>query len=186
MEISQKGLLLLFLYSCATGGVLGLIYDAIRVVRVMIAMSNEEYLQRELPWIHRRVLLADGKGVGRAVTAVVTGVCDFTFMIIFAIALILVAYSENMGRMRWLIPTGAMIGFTLYYQTVGRLTRKITHLAAFLVRAVLTYIYTLAALPVKYVIKSVKNRKIKRKESKKGRKVWHIGKKKAAVKAPKR
>ena len=177
MEISQIDLLFLFLYSLATGAVLGVVYDAVRILRALFFSENERYLTRELPLIRKTAYRQTEKKLPRAAVAIFVAVGDFVFMITCAIAVILVAYVKNMGRMRWIIPVGASVGFVAYYYTVGKLIMKISGLAAFLIRAGLVYLYSLAELPVRLVINGVKNRKKKSKENKKRRKRWRIGKK---------
>ena len=187
MEISQSGFFLLILYSAATGAVLGAVYDIIRILRALVLPDAPKgrinYAEIELPIIHKKVYKPPKKKLSRAAIDALVAVGDFIFMIICAVAVILVAYTENMGRMRWLILFGAVIGFAAYCFTVGKLVLKISGAAVFLIRAVLVYVYTLAETPVRFIIGKIKNRKRKpRKEkTKKRRKRWHIRKRTAAV-----
>ena len=182
MEISQSGLFLLFLYSAAAGGVLGAVYDAIRILRALVlpnAPSGKiNYSEIELPLIRKKVYKPPKKKLSRAAVGALVAIGDFIFMIVCAVTLILVAYTENMGRMRWLIPFGAAVGFAAYYFTVGKLVMKISGAVVFLIRAALVYVYTFAEIPVRFVIGKIKNRKRKPKDEKikKRRKRWHIRK----------
>ena len=187
MERSQSAFFLLFLYSAATGGVLGVVYDAIRILRALIlpnAPSGKiNYADIELPLIRKKVYKPPKKKLSRAAIGALVAIGDFVFMIICAVALILVAYTENMGKMRWLIPFGAAVGFAAYGFTVGRLIVKISGAVVFLIRAVLVYVYTLAEIPVRFIVGKIKNRKRKPKKEKikKRRKRWHIRKRTDAV-----
>lgn len=185
MEISQIDLFLLFLYSVATGAVLGVIYDAIRVTRALFLSENERYLKIELPIIKKAAYPKSAKKLSRVAADIFIAAGDFVFMLTAAVAIILVAYVRNMGRMRWLIPTGVAVGFVLYYYTIGKLILKISGFLAFLIRAGLVYIATFVAMPIKWSANKIKNRMKKPKENKKRRKRWHVGKKAdAKIKIP--
>ena len=182
MEISQIDLFFLFLYSAATGVALGVIYDAIRILRALVFSENEKYLATELPLIRKTAYSKTDRKISRASLWIFVAVGDFIFMITCAVAVILVAYVRNMGRMRWLIPLGTMVGFWTYYVTVGKLILKISELVAFLIRAGFVYVYTFLEIPVRCAANKIKNRKKKTKENEKRRRRWHIGKKSHAEK----
>ena len=176
MEISQIDLFWLFLYSVATGIILGVIYDAIRITRALFFSENERYLKIELPLVKKTAYASQRRRLSCIAADMLVAIGDFAFMITTAVAIILVAYVENMGRMRWLIPTGVAVGFTSYYYTIGKLILKISGFIAFLIRAGLVYLATFIALPIKMCANKIKNRK-KSKENEKRRKRWHVGKK---------
>ena len=98
MEISQIDLFLLFLYSAATGALLGVIYDAIRITRSLFFPESERYLNIELPVIKKRAYIQPRARLSCIAADIFVAVGDFIFMIITAVAIILVAYAQNMGR----------------------------------------------------------------------------------------
>lgn len=179
MEISQSGLFLLIIYSAATGCVLGAVYSVIRLIREIIVPTDGRYMKVKLPIVKKTAYNRSGKGLSRIAEDTFVAVLDFLFMITCAVAVILVAYTENMGRMRWLILFGTVIGFAIYRATIGKLILKISVLAGFLIRAATVYLYSILALPIYFIIRKIKSRKRKNKEDKikKGRGKWHIRKK---------
>ena len=179
MEISQSALFMLILYSAATGGVLGLIYSLVRLVREIIIPSSERYENIVLPLIKKRAYKNKCGKLFGILKQLLLGLLDLTFMITCAIAVILVAYTENMGRMRWLIPFGAALGFFLYRATLGRLILKISVAAAFFVRAASVYLYSILTLPIRLLIGKI--RRINFKEvKKKGGRSWRTKRKSAS------
>ena len=179
MEISQSALFWLIVYSAATGLVLGVIYSAVGLVRELIIPSGERYKEIELPLIKKRAYKSKSGRLVKALKQVALGFIDFIFMITCAIAVILVAYTENMGRMRWLIPFGAALGFFLYRATLGRLILKISVAATFFARAASVYLYSILTLPIMLLIGKI--RRINFKEvKKKGGRLWHAKRKSAS------
>jgi len=179
MEISQTGLFLLIIYSAATGCVLGMVYSVIRLIREIIVPTDDRYMKTKLPIVKKTAYKRSGKGLSRIAKGTFVAVLDFLFMITCAVAVILVAYTENMGRMRWLVLFGTTIGFALYRVTLGKLILKISVWVGFLIRATTVYLYSILTFPIYFIIKKIKRRKRKNREDKikKGRKKWHIRKK---------
>lgn len=192
MEISQTDFIFLLLYSLASGAVLGVIYDAIRISRALILPTSvrcgRDYSDIELPIIHKRAYVAERKRLSGAFDDIVTAIGDFTFMIVAAVTIILVAYVMNSGRVRWLIPFGVAVGFVIYSVTVGKLIMRISGLIVFLIRATIIYLWEILKFPVRvafskikeYNIKKEKKIKDKNVKNEKGRSKWH----KRKIKSP--
>ena len=176
MEISQSGLFLLILYSAATGAVLGFLYDIIKLLRYVVFSPGLNYDSEDHRLISRAASKHSSKKGVLFAEWLSVAITDIAFMISCAISVILVAYIENMGRIRWLIPFGAVVGFALYRFTVGRLVIKMSVVLSIIVRAA----FVLVAMIFERIFLRMKSIKIKEK-TKKGRGKWHTRKKKDEI-----
>ena len=110
MEVSQIELALLIVYSAAAGALLAFIYDLSILLRGVM-FGNESFRSSklcllELPLVKCRVITPERPPSKAACFAqkVVRNILDFLFMLAVGIAVILIAYSENSGRVRVYIP----------------------------------------------------------------------------------
>ena len=102
MGFSQRELACLFLGAVAVGLAFGVLYDVLRLARML---CGEEIGVRRTP-------LQD----------LLLGVTDFIFSLLACLSLILLLYYLSDGQFRALAPVGMAAGFFLYMQTLGRLT----------------------------------------------------------------
>lgn len=134
--------LVLFGLSCLAGAVIGLCYDAVRAVRLMI---------RHGIWL--------------------TALEDVCFLALYAVFLSAFAAAAARGELRFYYVVGNALGFTLYFFTIGsiviRIFRKIFGAAAALVRVVTAPIRRLyVLLRKKAAVKFVGSSKISEKSIK--------------------
>lgn len=126
MNGSEYGSLLLLLYAVIVGAMLGVLWDVFRVIRIAF------YGRRtgSPPPVR---LPSDSAGVERALrfkhnikipslSFFGTFICDLLFCLICTICVILLLFHLNDGEVRMFALLGAMIGFVVYYLTLGRLT----------------------------------------------------------------
>ncbi len=168
MEISQIGLLLLLWYSAAAGVSLGALYDAFRVLRRLV-LSEEptgkiDYKSIKLPFINKSAYPEKKKKLAAAWYQTGTVVFDILFALACGITLILLAYSRNSGKMRWMIFVGTASGFAAYYFTLGKMVKNLIDAVVFLIRAVILYGYSLAALPIRIIKKRRKKWQTKKEQ----------------------
>ena len=172
MEVSQIELALLIVYSAVAGAVLAFFYDL--SATLMGVMFGSESLRAsrlglvELPLIKRRVMTEAGppsKAV-KTVEKITRNVLDFCFMLSVGISVILIAYSENSGRVRVYIPIGIAVGFFVYRIIFKKTVLRISNLLIFVSRAVIIYMYNTAAIPICRISKAfgMLKAKVKRKE----------------------
>ncbi len=163
MEISQAGLLRLFLSALLTGVALGAVYDILRALKTLAFAEevSEKYREIELPLVGVCAYRTKMGAFKKSVYLIYTAVSDILFFVIGAVFSVILAYSENSGRMRWMILVGMVLGFLIYYRTIGKLTGKISALTAFLLRAAAVYVYFCISAPIKALIRIIKNRRNK-------------------------
>ena len=107
MEISQLDFVRLAACSLAMGALLGVMYNAMRVLRILLGVSEKN-------------------GV---LAGSIVAVCDVIFTVACGISAVTVAYAYNGGRLRSIVFVGLAVGFLVYYFTVGRLVSKMAGLA---------------------------------------------------------
>lgn len=126
---TQRALALLFVYATAVGFCLGGVYDVLRILRLLCGYSA-------------------GQGRRSALFAVFLFVEDVLFMLIAAVALILLCYYANDGQIRAPAFIGMVCGFFVYRQTAGRLVMAVAERLVRLIRRVLACCLRLLVSPV--------------------------------------
>ena len=103
------------LYAFTVGIGIGVIYDLFRIVRMAFTM----------PWVmsakYKKTAYKSRFGVDMAVF-----ICDVLFFVITAAISAIFIFYVNNGRIRGIALTGSLVGFILYYNTLGRLVTLIS------------------------------------------------------------
>lgn len=122
----------LLLYSLLVGVAIGVLFDVMRFSRVMLtAPHGGKYLEK----------------ISSTVVFIVSIVEDVLFFVISAVTLVIFVFSANDGSFRGFILLGALVGFTFYLQTVGRLTSLIFFTLSKFLWAVIITVYTKIIMP---------------------------------------
>ena len=145
MEVSQKLLCLLFLVSVALGVVLGLCYDALKIIRILLGWHHG--LPAQTSTKRHRWHDLTGK--------IFLFVQDLLFGVLCGIVLILILYFVNDGQVRFLAPLGLACGFFAYTFTLGKLICAVSEVIATFIRKIvkclITAVYKMVSLPVKWL-----------------------------------
>ena len=173
MEISQLSFVLLALYSVCFGVILGLIYDIVRVQKVLWGVSGNkgkiDYRNIVLPIIKKKAYFSKSNKISKTILNIYFSVCDVLFVTACGAFVVLVAYAYNSGRVRAVIYLGLLLGFLAYYFTVGKIVMKLSHLIAFVLRSAFLYICEIVVAPIRLAINKIKklscNREIKRRRN---------------------
>ena len=155
MEISQARLALLYFNACMLGAALGLLYDGMRLIRIFFGEHFSSVANRfrdvKLPLIH----MSEERKKRSRLLSVLIFAEDFIFCLVAAVAMILLFYQINNGKLRaWAFPM-AGVGFYLYRITVGRLVMLCSETVAFLLEAAFRYLCFFVMLPWKWVFTRV-------------------------------
>ncbi len=146
LYLSQRTLALLFVCAALTGVGLGLVYDGLRILRMLF---GEAYAR---PGETPAVACPSGKGRGyRLFSAGLRFLCDLLFMLTAFIALILLCYYANDGQLRAPAPVGMVCGFFVYRHTVSPWALR---LAAWILRQIrrgITAVTRLLAIPLRWL-----------------------------------
>ena len=171
MEISQFSFVLLAVYSVFFGVMLGVVYDIIRVQRIILGAefgsgekSKMNYRNIKLPIINKKAYSQRWWKISKSFLSVYIGLGDVIFVTLCSVAVVLVAYAYNSGRVRAVIFLGLLVGFLVYYFTIGKLVVKLAGLVGFVLRSVLIYLYEIVAFPIKLFLRFIKKREVKERE----------------------
>ncbi|MBQ2765585.1 MAG: spore cortex biosynthesis protein YabQ [Clostridia bacterium] len=127
----------LLLYSLILGVILGVFFDLMRISRVFLSLHGT------------------GKVAQIASETVLTAVSfieDIIFFVVSAVTLVLFCFQANGGTARGFILLGALGGFFIYLETVGRLTKLISNALARLIYRILSFIWRRMLMPIARVI----------------------------------
>lgn len=148
MEIYIRAQLLGALYSVAVGILLGMLYDVVRVSRMMLGLrpGAAETPHPSLPLVGNVVR---DRVRGRIFSAVFVFVGDILyFMAATAVYVVFVFHAGN-GDNRWFFSLGALCGFLAYFFTVGRLVMRFCGVIRFVLCAVLAYAVFILLFPLR-------------------------------------
>jgi len=130
MEMSMTGQSVVFLFSCAVGGLLGAFYDVFRIIRIAF---NSKWLTVFFQ--------------------------DLFFCVMSSFSIILLVFHTNSGTVRWFSLLGCFLCFVLYHMTVGKLVMLAAKIIIGFIKKVLDYIYKITVIPLKtailYIVKQI-------------------------------
>ena len=151
MNISQSRLAMLYVGACLLGVLLGLLYDGFRILRIFLG----EHFSPRANYFHNVKLplikMGTERTKRRAVRAIVVFWGDFLFCVISGVALILLLYQLNNGKIRLPVFPLAAAGFVIYRYTLGRPIMLLSETVAFLLEATLRYACFFAIFPWKWI-----------------------------------
>ncbi len=149
MEISQGSLARLYFYALLLGIAAGFLYDLLRITRVFLGVHYSRRAAKRLGSIKLPLLgVRRRRGESRALGTVVF-VEDLLFCLAVGVAMILLFYGTNNGRIRMLAFVAAGAGFLLYRATVGRLVMLFSEIIAFCVETAFRYAFFFLLYPIK-------------------------------------
>lgn len=146
LYLSQRTLALMFVYAVLTGFGLGPVYDGFRILRM--ALGDPTAARGP---VGRRGSAPEPCGPRRR-SPVLTAflfVEDLVFMLIAAVALILLGYYTNDGQLRAPAPVGMACGFFVYIHTVSRPLVRLAELTLGLLRRIGVACLHLLVIPLK-------------------------------------
>lgn len=160
MDVSIGEHLTLLCYSFFIGVFLGVLYDAVRLIRTFFGLGidyNDSPLIRRLtpPIIGKRKKRA-GRATGRAAAAAAVFVFDIIYMIAATAVTVVFVYHASSGTPRGFALFGEAIGFILYLKTVGRLTASVASYIFFAVDTVIRYFVYFTVTPIKIAAKYIR------------------------------
>ena len=149
MDISQAALARLYLYALLLGIGLGLVYDALRITRVLLGAHYSRRAARRLQEISLPLLCARKKKTESRALGIVVFLEDLLFCLFAAIAMILLFYEANHGKIRFPALLCVGVGFLLYRSTLGRPVMLFSEVIAFVLETAWRYLCFFAFLPVR-------------------------------------
>jgi uncharacterized membrane protein YedE/YeeE len=151
MEISQSALARLYWYALLLGVGLGAFYDALRITRVFLGVHYSRGTARKLEQIDLPLLGTRKRRRESRCLGVVTFFEDLLFCILAGVALILLFYVQNNGKVRFPVFFCAAAGFLLYRATLGRLVMPFLEAIAFGIEVAVRYFWLCVSWPIRWI-----------------------------------
>ena len=151
MTVSMTLLGINILRALVFGIFLGASYDVIRIIRVMLGASSygaRDPFKRVYEKGIKNVFCGVGKGFASHVTVFITDIIYFTFA---GAAFSVFLFCFNYGIFRWFIFIFALLGFLIYYFTVGRLVVGFSEEISRLIMLILNLAIFTALLPLRFL-----------------------------------
>ena len=155
MVISQAALGALYFYAFLLGGVLGVLYDCLRITRVFFGNHYSRRAARRLRQIKLPLLSPSKTREESRALGIVVFFEDLLFCLLAGISLILLLYGFNNGKFRFLVIFFAGIGFVIYRGTLGRLIMTLSEIIAFSVETGIRYFLFFLLLPLRFLKKQI-------------------------------
>lgn len=156
MTISLSHELSLVLYSFFFGIFLGIVYDAVCLVRVVCGVGRGSAVSRRL-YSMRLPLIRSGRAYlravrGRSASFVLLLVGDIVYSLIAAVVYAVFITHTNNGRVRWYYLLFSGIGFLVYHLTVSRIVLAAFEVVMWAVRVLSRYVSEILMLPVRLAV----------------------------------
>ncbi len=180
MEISIISQLLIALESAFLGVFLGLIYDSVGLIRILLGINPQTKLAQRLK--EKKIPLQANPFKKIACSskkqAVIFFFTDILYFVIVSLVMVVFIYYVNGGIVRWFIFAGLILGLVIYHFTLGKIVSSLLERCGFYIRVLMAYarifvnkLFIPISRRVKIIISSLKKiRKIKNKSNSKKRK----------------
>ena len=160
----------IFLYAIFLGFIIGAVYDVFRITRVAFGVRYRKtaavrHRNKKLPLISRVSFIRGKKIVDGARNVLV--ICgDVLFSLVAAVLVSVFIYRYNYGIIRWYVFAGVLAGFTVYYNTVGRVVIYISDFIIYVSGVAISYVLYFTLYPIVFLVKKLACaiRKIRRKK----------------------
>ena len=155
MNISQSAIAQLYLYALLLGVLLATVYDVLRITRVFLGVRYSRRTVKKLQEIRLPFLKPYQRRGESRLLGIVVFLEDLLFCIFSAVALILLFYQANNGRLRFPAILLVGVGFLLYRGTLGRLLMLFSEVIAFFVEVFFRYLVFFTTLPFRFLVRLI-------------------------------
>lgn len=151
MEISPIIMARLLLYCFLWGICVGVFYDVNRVIRVFLGIryfsrSLPRLSALRLPMIKKGIRVRAPKRIGAfAYTVIFFG--DLICVLLATLGILVLGYSYNYGEPRAFCVIGTAVGFLVYINTLGRLSRRLLEPIAIYIKYVILSFFIIIGIP---------------------------------------
>lgn len=147
----QREFLLLIIEAFLGGACMGVIYDAMRISRMMVWTEQGgavRLYEKKYPLIGaivRKKKRHSKEYMRRAVLIIQ----DILFMLIFTFVILMLLFFLNDGRFRPIVIVVAFLGLWCYLYSIGRLVIRASEMIIFILRFLLAYAFYFIMLPIR-------------------------------------
>ena len=158
MEIIPEQFWRLFAESLFLGFTLGTVYCILSSARILLCTGKQTSLRLSIskcsfPWIRNPFMFREKSQRSSWFRFMLPILFDVAFCIFAAVGTILLAFVGNHGRIRWFIPLGICIGFTVTRALLTNATTILLDCLLVVCKIVLSYLLFLLVLPIKLLIR---------------------------------
>ncbi len=161
MEISPLLLFTLLLYSALLGVALGVLNDIFRITRVFCGVHYSEkkfgkWYEKKLPVVHRPL---DAHSHGRWTKLglqILIFIQDIFLFVAAGAGAVILNYEYSSGHFRLYTIPAVIVGFAVYYFTLGKLVMIVSEGVVFLIRAALTVTVAVIAKPFCFIFRLIR------------------------------
>ncbi len=153
MSISVKGLLTAAFAAVILGVFFGGAYDVVRIFRTLCGVSYGGGSGRFGKLYEKGIIDLFSRFRLKKAELPIVIVTDLLYMVFVTVSFIVFLFSFNYGIFRWFILFAAVLGFLIYYFTVGRIVIMFSRDISDVLRLFFDLMLTLAVLPLKYIFR---------------------------------
>ncbi len=141
------------LYALTFGIFLGAVYDLVRILRIIAGVSDYGVDIRFSGTYSGKIKNLFSGNRSRIFSSVFVAVTDFAFFMFAGISFILFLYCFNFGIFRWFILLSAILGFRLYYISIGRAVISLSGNIASVILFIINTLIYIAMIPARKAAK---------------------------------
>ncbi len=193
MEISPFLLFFLLVASFAFGGTVGILNDIHRLIRVILGVRYsknrfDRWYEKEIPFLNRPIVRNHSSKKNKTVLSILIFVQDLILFSFAAVGTVTLNFYFNNGKFRLYTIAALIMGFLLYYFTLGRLIMLLSEGIVFVLKAFLSILFHFLLVPFKKIVgffgKNIKKlyRKAKKTIAKLQKKRYNISKQESVLK----
>lgn len=176
MDVSIASQLTSALISAILGLCLGALYDIIRIWRALLGIRYVNKFTRRLKEIRLPLIknpLSKSKKENKIAENIIMLITDILYFLLVTFVMMIFIYHINSGIVRWYIFAGVIIGFFIYYFTLGKIVISFSEYVVFGIKTIRSYLFFFISRPFLPISRKIKNilpklkYKIKEKRAKK-------------------
>ena len=156
MAISQGALAWLYLCAGLLGLTLGALYDLLRITRVFLGVHYSRRTARRLRGLRLPFLSPRSKKRESRALGVVVFFEDLFYCLFAGIAIILLFYECNNGKIRYPVFLMIALGFLLYRYTLGRIVMLFSEAIVFVLETAVRYVFFFLLCPFRFLYGCIK------------------------------
>lgn len=137
----------LLLRAAASGVALGILYDLLRIVRIVLGTETRDRLWRK----ERK-----GSALARALDIILVFLLDLLFGVCVGVVSVLLIYHANRGIFRGMVYGGMLCGFILYHFSLGKLVIKVSVIVTDILKKAVRKIICIIFIPTRALFRSLK------------------------------
>ncbi|MBQ7714544.1 MAG: spore cortex biosynthesis protein YabQ [Clostridia bacterium] len=134
LEYSMGSLVLTAFYSVGLGFFLGAFYEVVRILRIAVGITPQAVSSPYSGLYRGRFRNVFPASLGKTFSVIFVSLTDLLYFTASGVVFSVFLYRFNYGIFRWFFLVALVLGFLLYYHTVGKAVPRMTYYCAETVR----------------------------------------------------